>query len=126
MKTQTIMESTNIVIDDFSDFAEYSKEDEIQSLIENTDSDKNVATQPDVATQHEGTIGSDNHISIPKSDVTTSSEQTSNEPTVDIRDPVQKEPSSRVKKNHPTDLIIGDLEDGKVTRRRNINLVQFL
>ena len=126
MRTQTTMESANVVVDDFSDFVEYSKEDEIQNLMEDTDSDKNVTTQPEVATQSEGTIGSDNHVSTSKSNVTISSEQTSDELIVDIRDPSQKVPSSRVKKNHPTDLIIGDLEDGKVTRRRNINLVQFL
>ncbi|PON92619.1 hypothetical protein TorRG33x02_114790, partial [Trema orientale] len=103
---------------DFPDFANYSKEDEIQSLI------KDIVTDTYVATEPESIARSDNHATTLDPNVTTSLEQTcSFEQTVDIQDPIQKEPSSRVKKNHPTDLIIGNLDDGMVTRRRNINLV---
>ncbi|XP_062103267.1 uncharacterized protein LOC133814302 [Humulus lupulus] len=82
MITQTVMESSNVVIDDLKDFSEYSSEEEIDRLIdENTQRESSDVT------------GSD---SVPT-----------------------KEPSARVKKNHPTDLILGNIEDRLFTRRRN-------
>ena len=36
MRTQTIMESINVVVDNFCDFSEFYKEDAISSLIEDT------------------------------------------------------------------------------------------
>ena len=36
MRTQTIMESVNIVVDDFCDFSKFSKENSISSPIEET------------------------------------------------------------------------------------------
>ena len=34
MRTQTIIESANVVVDDFNDFSEFSKEEEIISLLD--------------------------------------------------------------------------------------------
>ncbi|XP_062112999.1 uncharacterized protein LOC133824148 [Humulus lupulus] len=38
---------------------------------------------------------------------------------------MQREPSARIKKNHPSDLILGDIEESMVTRKKYVNLVQF-
>ena len=43
-----------------------------------------------------------------------------------LDDEIKKKPSSRVKKNHPTDLIIGKLDDVMVTKRRYINFVEYM
>ena len=41
-------------------------------------------------------------------------------------DKIRKEISSRVKKNHLTDLIIGKLDDDMVTRRRYVNFAKYV
>ena len=43
-----------------------------------------------------------------------------------MTDPVRKEPSSRVKKNHPSELILGDPNEGMVTRKRYVNHVKYV
>ena len=45
--------------------------------------------------------------------------------TIDLHDPIRKELSSRVKKSHPFDLILGNLDEQMVTRKRYANLVRF-
>ena len=44
---------------------------------------------------------------------------------MDLQDPIRKEQSSRVKKNHPSDLILGNLDEQIVTRKRYANMVRF-
>ena len=41
-------------------------------------------------------------------------------------DPIRKEPSSRVKKNHHSELILGDPNKGMVTRKRYVNHVKYV
>ena len=41
-------------------------------------------------------------------------------------DPIRKESSSRIKKNHPSNLIIGDPNEGMVTRKRFVNHVKYI
>ena len=43
MRTQTIMELVNVVVDDANDFFEFSKEELISSLIDDPDEHQNVA-----------------------------------------------------------------------------------
>ena len=43
-----------------------------------------------------------------------------------LTDPIRKESSSRIKKNHPSDLIIGDPNEGMVTRKKFINRVKYV
>ena len=69
---------------------------------------------------------------IPES-ITTEAESvsTTSEESIKVREEIithsiQREPSTRVKKNHPSDLILGDIEESMVTRRRYVNLVQFV
>ena len=45
--------------------------------------------------------------------------------TIDLQDPIRKEPSSRVKKNHPSDLILGYLDEQMVTMKGYANIVRF-
>ena len=51
---------------------------------------------------------------------------TRNEHRHSITDQIQKEPSTRVKLNHPADLILGNLDESMVTRRRYTNLIHFV
>ncbi|XP_062103341.1 uncharacterized protein LOC133814391 [Humulus lupulus] len=55
-----------------------------------------------------------------------STEKETKQPPNIITDPIQREPSSRVKKNHPNDLILGNMDESMVTRRRYANLIQFV
>ena len=41
-------------------------------------------------------------------------------------DLIRKEPSSRIRKNYPSDLIIGNPSDSMITRRRYLNLVIYV
>ena len=43
-----------------------------------------------------------------------------------LTDPIRKVPSSRIMKNHPSDLITGDLNEGTVTRKRFVNHVKYV
>ena len=43
-----------------------------------------------------------------------------------MTDPIRKEPSSKVKKNHPSELIFGDPNEGMVTRKRYVNHVKYV
>ena len=42
-----------------------------------------------------------------------------------LTDPIIKEASSRIKKNYPSDLIIGDPNEGMVTRKKYVNHVKY-
>ena len=43
-----------------------------------------------------------------------------------LTDSIRREPSSRVKKNYPSNLIIGDANEGMVTRKRFVNHVKYV
>ena len=43
-----------------------------------------------------------------------------------LTDPIRKESSSRIKKNHLSDLIIGDPNEVMVTRKRFVNHVKYV
>ncbi|XP_062094317.1 uncharacterized protein LOC133800375 [Humulus lupulus] len=58
--------------------------------------------------------------------VATTSGQTVKEDPEMITDSIQRKAYARVKKNHLTNLILGNIEDSMVTRRRYVNLVQFV
>ncbi|XP_062118855.1 uncharacterized mitochondrial protein AtMg00810-like [Humulus lupulus] len=53
-------------------------------------------------------------------------EKETKQPPNIITDPIKREPPSRVMKNHPTDLILGNMDESMVTRIRYANLIQFL
>ena len=44
---------------------------------------------------------------------------------IHLQDPIKKESSSRIKKNHPFDLILGNLDEQIVTGKRYANMVRF-
>ena len=121
MRTQTVMEFANMVVDDLKDFSEYSHEEEIDRLID-VQHHKEMAdliAQPSEATTATADVSN-------ADSVETTTGQTEKENPVISSDSVQKEPSTRVKKNHPSDLILGNLEESMVTRKRYVNLVQFV
>ena len=62
MRTQTIIESTNIVIDDYCDFSEFSKEYVISSLIEEI-GDETTKDQPIAAPNKTGS-GPNKNVSV--------------------------------------------------------------
>ena len=137
MRTQTAMESANVDVDDSYDFSEFSKEDVISSLIEEigdeTATDQLVATPNKigsslsefVATADKPETGTVKPIAI-ETDQEVDSKKSKGVSTDVLIDPIRKEPSSRVKKNHPLDLIIEDPNKGMVTRKRYVNYVKYV
>ncbi|XP_062075658.1 uncharacterized protein LOC133779758 [Humulus lupulus] len=112
-------EFENSVYDEFCK----SKEEKIEGLLEKspeladdlaaiTESSSKVTPQDSVATTNDFLESS-------------TKKETEQLPNI-ITDPIQREPSSRVKKNHPTDLILGNMHESMVTRRRYANLIQFV
>ena len=115
LHTQTIMESINVVIDDFNDVSNESKEDEIDILT--MDKEKqllDIEVTPGVTTFARTDAASSSGIA---SEVTpkdkTSYETDLEDERFDIIDPVIKDPPSRIQKNHPTGNIIGEIEEGR-------------
>ena len=53
-------------------------------------------------------------------------DEAKNVPIMIFRDPVRKEPSSTIKKNHPSDFIIGNPSKNVLTKRRYVNLVKYV
>ena len=123
MRTQTVMESANVVFDDTKDFSEFSTEKEIEEFI-----DKTLMSTPTPVVVADRLSDS----SEPKPDIATSDSDDTTDDQVHsssheiITDNIQREPSTRVKKNHPADLILGNLDESMVTRRRYVNLVQYM
>ncbi|ERM97925.1 hypothetical protein AMTR_s01778p00002700 [Amborella trichopoda] len=118
MRTQTVMESANVVVDDLKDLSEFSTEEQIEDLLEKPAAEEK---EPDEATEAVSRLLCRNLL-LQKISTTKESEHSSNS----ITDPIQREPSSRVKKNHPSDLILGNLDESMVTRRKYANIIQFL
>ena len=119
MRTQTVMESANVVVDDFKDFSEYSTEEPISSLFEAS----GAADPQNVATSTGAVEATMENVAPSIEEPETS---TMNEHRHSITDQIQREPSSRVKLNHPADLILGNLDESMVTRRRYTNLIHFV
>ncbi|KAL9436993.1 hypothetical protein AB3S75_022939 [Citrus x aurantiifolia] len=130
MRTQNIVESANVVIDDYQDFADYSIEEEITNLLE---------TPNFVTTTHEVQVIEKGQSSEPplkekepvEEDISKETPETVKEKVsklqaiMDLQSPIRKEPSSRVKKNRPSELILGNLDEKMVTRKMYANMVRF-
>ena len=128
MRSQTVMETINIVVENFCDFSKFSKEDAISSLIDEAGvevaRDQSVATPSNTKTGPSESVATTNK---PETDsikqVTTEDYQkvdsrNSNEISSDVlTDPIRKEPLSWVNKNHPSYLIIGDPNDGMIIKK---------
>ena len=128
------MESTNVVIDDSCDFSKFSKQDVISSLIEEN-GDETFMDQPvetpsktesglneSVATADKSKIGTVK----PVADQEVNSRKSKGVSTDVLTNPIRKELSSRIKKNHLSDLIIGDPNKGMVTRKMYVNNVKYV
>ena len=126
------MESTNVFIDDSCDFSEFPKENAISILIEET-GDETATDQP-VATPNKtwsGPSESNATTDLPetstvkpiatKTNQEVDSRKSKGVSTDVLTDPIRKEALSKIKKNHPSDLIIGDSNEGMVTRKRYVN-----
>ena len=118
MRTQTVMESINVVVDDVRDFSEFSTEEEIDRFID--ESNEQSIEEPVHAVET-----SRPSVSTDPASADTETEQTEKRFPCIISDVIQKEPSSRVKLNHPSELILGDPKDSMVTRKKFSNVSRF-
>ncbi|XP_062104142.1 uncharacterized protein LOC133815302 [Humulus lupulus] len=115
MRTQTIIESANVVVDDGKDFSEFLTEDEIDKFIEESPDQSNV--QNDVSE-----IPSDATKTKTESSSSTFEQTETQMPKKTITDPIHREPSAMVKKNYPDILILGDLEENEsMTRTKTVD-----
>ncbi|XP_062073656.1 uncharacterized protein LOC133777911 [Humulus lupulus] len=89
-------------------------------IAETSQTESPAVTIGDVVPSHIETVATEAE-SVP-----TSSDRPTKEGQEIITDSIQREPSARIKKNHPSDLILGDIEESMVTRKRYVNLVQFV
>ena len=128
MRTQTILELANVVIDNSYDFSEFSKEENISSVIEEI-GDEDAMNQL-VATPSKIGSGPSKFVAIattpelgtmkPVTAETVQERDSSKSKgkSMDVLiDPIRKEPSSRINKNHPSNMIIRDPNEGMVTRK---------
>ena len=101
-------------------FFEFSTEEEIDRFID--ESNEQSIGEP----VHDHAIGTSRPSvpTDPKSDETETEQTEKRFPSI-ISDEIQKEPSSRVKLNHPSDLILGDPKDSMVTRNKFSNVSRF-
>ena len=137
MRTQTVIESVTIVIDDYCNFSKFSKEDFISNLIKETGDEatmnqlvatpSNIGFGPSefVATADKPEIGTVKPVAT-DGDLEVNSRKSKCVSIDILTDPLRKELSSRVKKNHPSDLIIGDPNKGIVIRKRYVNHVKYV
>ena len=104
LRTKTIMESINVVVDDFAD--DSKKEEGIYLVDEAEDQLQKINVTPDVVMQdvEENKIEPSIATTSAMKDVT------------DIFDPTIRDPPTRIEKNHPTVNIIGEFTDGIQTR----------
>ncbi|KAL2517285.1 Integrase catalytic domain-containing protein [Abeliophyllum distichum] len=117
MRTQTIIESINVKIDDTGDFSSYSQEPNIQTLEEQV-----AGRQP---TQ-------DNHVPVPDShtqmeqpassfDVSEPAPGSSDVPNTNNKQNMRRQPPSWIQKAHPLDNVLSDSGNGMMTRRMLAN-----
>ena len=114
------MESTNVVFDDYNDFTGVSKEDEIISLIKevrNQMQNENENVTCDVATQLVSDIATTS-ATIPE---VTYSETDSENDIFDITGPIIRDPSTKIKKNHPIENIICEPTKSRKIRERGLD-----
>ena len=111
-----------------NDFSEFSEEELISNLINDADEDQTIAIfeklsagPSDCVAIETGTIDP----IVTETDQAVSSRKTKDGSKDVLTDPIRKEPSSRVKKNHPSELILGDPNGGMVTRTRYVNHVKY-
>ena len=106
------MESVNVVVDDFCNFSKFYKEDAISSLIE--EAGEEVTADQSIATPNNTEIGPSEPVAIANKPETGTikpvaieddqkiDSRNSKEVSLDVlTESIRKEPSSRVKKNHP-------------------------
>ena len=100
MRTQTIMESMNVVVDDANDLSYFSKEENISSLIE--ESGNEVGLSQPAETPRKVDFGPSDSVPIATEiDQTESSKRIKNISKDVLIEPIKKH-SSRAKKNHPS------------------------
>ena len=130
MRTQNIIEFVNGVINDYQDFANYSIEEEITNLLETP----NVVTAaPEVRVIEKGKFSEPflKEKEPVEKDVSKETPENMKEKvsklqaSMDLEDPIKKEPLSKVKKNHSSDLIIGNLDEQIITRKMYANMGRF-
>ena len=104
LHTKTIMESINIVVDDFVDDSKKDVGiyliDEIENQLQKINVTLDVVAQDVKENKTEPSVA------------TTSATKA----VTDIFDPTIRDPPSRIERNHPTENIIGDLTNGIKTR----------
>ena len=110
LRIKTIMESINVAIDDFNDFTNIFRKDdvvyltdEVESQLQKTNVTPNVVTQTSLD-------------STTKPPITTTSAIESVTEIFDITDSTIKNPPTRIQMNHLSGNIIGDLIEGIKTR----------
>ena len=118
LRTKTIMESINVVVDDLTDVVGPSSEGDVVDLTDEVKKRfQNSTVTPFVATEIKS-----------ESETEFSIEETSE--LVDITDQTTRDQPIRIQKNHPTKNIIGDLNEGIKTRdkpKRNYHdMVRFV
>ena len=114
------MESVNVVIDDLTDVAGPSSEGKAIDLTDEVEKQfQNVVVTPAVAIETES-----------DSEIESSIDATSATEPVDIIDQTTRDPPIRIQKDHPTENIIGDLNEGIRTKdkpKRNYHdMVRFV
>ena len=120
LRTKTIMESINVVVDDLTDVAGPPSEGNAIDFTDELEKQfQNFAITPSVATKTES-----------ESETESSIEATSVTEPVDITNQTTRDPPTRIQKNHPTKNIIGGLNEGMRIRdkpKRNYHdMVRFV
>ena len=113
------MESVNVVVNDTNDLFEFSKEELISSLIDDADEDQTVEIFD------KSNAGPSDSVAT-ETDQVVSSRKTKDDSKHILTDPIRKELSSMVKKNHPSKLILGDPNEGMVTRKKYMNHAKYV
>ena len=119
------MESANMVVDDFNDFFRVFKKEEITSLldeiIETSSAEQIVEAKSDIVATYIDIVSGQN--------VATFGDQNGDETKRALisvfDDPIRRELSPKIKKNHPSYLIIVNPSDSMVTRQRYVNLIDY-
>ncbi|KAG9459211.1 hypothetical protein H6P81_003719 [Aristolochia fimbriata] len=113
-RTRVIMESINVTV--FDTQSQRTDEDFPPSQKQNDSIPEVISVSEEVPEPH----SDENPIESPEADVNTSIQDKSG---------VTKKPSSKIQRNHPTEAIIGELNEGVKTRGININyrdMVRFV
>ncbi|KAL2480137.1 Retrovirus-related pol polyprotein from transposon tnt 1-94 [Abeliophyllum distichum] len=104
MRTQTIIESINVKIDDTDDFSSYSHEPNIQTL------EEQVAGRQPTQDNHVPAPDSDKHMELPasSSNVSTPAPGSSDIPNKNNDQNMRRKPPSWIQKAHPLDNVLSD------------------